>query len=300
MRIFMKNLKKILIGSLILLGSISGAEKEKTTFPLEDHNSISLSRVEITESEKEIAVPEKLNNVRGSVYDISTYRFIEKEGGLAESVMNKYDPLIYKSDIWLYRAIDSIEANARFVKKEDLEGGLSELSMFVNMIKNFELLSLIDTIPLEDLREEYVNTKKVMLALDSIHNLKNLNPYQKASKTFDEIYKRINLKNRDDDLLIHQMLNGKGGDCSDVTSTFYPLFVYYGFNAGFVSGRILGDSGRYNIHIWPHIKLGSFNFDFDPSWYPIFSPLETRLEEEGFKSLKDKFEVKKYNSPNSD
>lgn len=213
-----------------------------------------------------------------TVFDEKTHTFYERPGGIAESVLNKYFvknlDQEYKK---VCRIVDSVEINTLFVEKGESEGGMNEVKTLINITQGFKVLNGLDTLEMDEIKEEYVPLKKLMMSLDSIYYDKHNPKFEKLKNIYLRIDQNIKPDNSSEEITsVEDMVAGKAGECSDITATYYTIMEYYNQPIGFRTGKVI-TSDTSGLHMWLVIKIDGEWRDFDPTWYSgYFVPLDQR------------------------
>jgi hypothetical protein len=230
------------------------------------------------------------------VYDSINHNFITRKDGIADAFLNEVNNNRYSDADYLdyFRRVDSLENIGTWVPLKIAEAGLSHLATNFTAINNFEIIEGVDSIARQDLKDEYVPLKDVLLSLDSI-NIKNLKPREKLRQMYNYLTDHIQAgKTTINSVAIEKLASGQLGDCNDVSPAFYALLEYYGFDSGMCFGRSIDDNGKsVGYHVWIGVNLPEGYIELDPTWYNAFVPLEERCDSIEWTGLKKQFIRKK-------
>ncbi len=244
---------------------------------------------ENTAGPAEDATPMKSHPI---VFDNKTKKFYEKQDGIAEEVLNKHNLTDLDTDQQeIYRLIDSIEMNNKFIEVDEYKGGMNRLETLMNIVQAFKTLDGVDSLGVDELKEEYVPLKKLMQSIEPIYYDKNKTDLEKMEEIYLKISETIKPDySKERITTIEDMVAGKAGECSDVVAAYYSTMTYYHQPVGFRIGGVKGE-GETGLHMWLVMKIDDEWQDFDPTWYQgYFVPLEQRKKEnDDVSGVKDKF-----------
>lgn len=212
------------------------------------------------------------------VYDFKLKQFIQRKRGVNETVLNSLD-LEYRTRKMLdyYKQVENQEQSLEFIPlKNKYECGLSGALTVLTMIKNLECIETIDKEG--NVGDEYKPLKELLIKCNEIHEnteQDSLERVIKIYKTISEYVKpgELNLES----VSIVDLVNGRLGDCNDLSPAYFALFNYYHINCHIILGKTT-DSGRI-LHAWLYVKTSKSCFELDPTWYEYFTPLDTRNED---------------------
>ena len=182
-------------------------------------------------------------------------------------------------------------------------GIFSEYGLYNVIIKNMEIIKKIDNTPTDKISKENKTLKYMLNKLNEINeNYKN--PDKRLEGICNHISSTIGSLDKKEEyggtLDIIQFLNGRYGDCSEISSTYFALLNYFNIKCYIKSGKVhkkfkndkfLQIWKEDLLHAWICVEINKKEIDLDPTWYPIFAPLNPVGVEKV--TLKDKFMQKK-------
>ncbi len=226
------------------------------------------------------------------IYDSSARSFVIRKGGISERFLNNVDNSRYKKDDYLeyFRRVDSLENVGIWGLLPDslIEQSCNEL--VDTAIRNFQLISNVESISRTDLKNEVVSLKYLLSSLDSI-SVDKLDLSEKLRKMYNCLNTKISVdKDANDDVDINSLVSGQLGKCNAVAPAFYSILTYYGFDAVMCFGKQINNSGKKVIyHAWIGVNLDDGYIDLDPTYYPFFVPLENRCKDIKRYTVKDEY-----------
>lgn len=231
-----------------------------------------------------------------SVFDTQKQEYLEIQGGIEENILNQFGTE-YKTPeaIETMQFYDFVERNHVFQRKTKNEAKESEEKMLMTTRTNMFLLEELDKYKQEEIPRKYQKTKEMMKKIDLVY-LKEKNELKKFQETYKIIRQYIHSNgNVDGTLSLEELTNGKGGDCSEMTSAYYSILKFYGFNIYMRISRAKAkeDEQAYG-HAWLHVKLDAGSFDLDPRFYKdMLTPIEDRDKNINYISIEPKYVMNK-------
>ncbi len=225
------------------------------------------------------------------VYDSKKSEFIKRERGINESMLNSLENRT-KQMLDYYQKVEDREQSFEFSAfKDSWEGGISRLQTLITMIKNSEIIEIVDKA--KDVKEKYKPLKKLLTKCNEVYKNTQEGSLERVIKLYDIISKYIKPgEETKDSVSLVDLVNGKLCDCNDITPAYFALLNYYHVNCFVAQGKVK-DEEETGLHAWLSIETPKFYFDFDPTWYGDFVPLDKRNEDIEAVSLKEKYVRKK-------
>ena len=182
-------------------------------------------------------------------------------------------------------------------------GIFSEYELYNVVIENMNIIKKIDNTPTDKISKENKTLKHMLNKLNEI-NKNYKNPEKRLERIFNHISSTIGPIYKKEEywgtLDIIQFLNDKYGDCSETSSAYFALLNYFNIKCYIKSGKVHKKSKNNKVlhiwkedllHAWICVEINKKEIDLDPTWYPIFAPLNPVGVEKV--TLKDKFMQKK-------
>lgn len=155
--------------------------------------------------------------------------------------------------------------------RREYEAGIAEIRTKLTALKNIRLIKAVDTMPLNDLKDYYKPLKELLNELNAIQ-ANNFDCYEKLERIYEYISKKIKPGEITKGALgIEHLVNGKLGDCNDISAAYFALFNYYHINCYLKMGKILK---MEDCHGWIAVDVGEHTIDLDPTLHKQFLPLK--------------------------
>jgi len=216
------------------------------------------------------------------VYDKENKQYLAKEGGIDEIILNgEIDSNIkefFKSKdvIDLYEKIDYYE---RELEIEPLDGVAYSISKLET-----DLVLLINTVDVLESRSRLLTGEPETSLDEMLSDIRGVAFSDESEITkliiiYSSISEHVQAgENTPRAIPLTEILEtSKKGDCNDIAPAYAAIFSAYGFESELVYGIFeKSEINEEGGHVWIRMNVDGHTFDLDPTWYPVFTPLEPR------------------------
>lgn len=175
------------------------------------------------------------------------------------------------------KKVEMSENDYKFIALRKSKAGISKLYTYLTTMENMEFIKGVDETPLSSLKDYYKPLKELLNELNGIYSADSLSYNEKIERMYECMLKKIKPGELTEGSLgIGHLVNGKLGDCNDISAAYFALFNYYGIKCYFKMGEEIKPN---EVHAWIAVDVKDYTIDLDPTWYVRFVPLKVSGDE---------------------
>lgn len=264
--------------------NISKSEYKKQTAIVTEEN-----KKFIFDPSEDEDIPAQYTHEHIIVYNPDSKLFNEHKGGINETYLNIKRSRLYdlsRTPDYLKRLqnIEDLENSILFRPLKESEGILSQYETDITAIDNMKIIEMVDNTPRDRLlcSPKYFLLKELLNDLNKIYYTDNITGFEKIERMYGRISESIKPgADTPDSVGIVDLVNGKSGNCNDVSPSYFALFNYYHIKCYLRYGETIDTVERKKgLHAWITVPVnisGKCDYvDLDPTWDKRFIPLDER------------------------